>query len=304
MSSENEITTITFDPTAVEAQERALIDKQITTAKTYPRNVHRVRDNIIAIASMDEETAKACGYVLPRGGKNISGPSVHLARIVVQQYGNIRVESKVVDTGATHITGQATCIDLENNVGIRVEVKRRITNSKGDRYNDDMITVAGNAATSIALRNAVFNVVPKPLVDAGYKAAQQKITGDISDETKLIARRKAVLDGFQKSYGVSDSDVLRVLGLREITQIKGEELVTIIGLAQAIKDGDTTVDESFFPDKGKTTKDKKEDKETERVEIMIAETETIEQLTALKKQVSAKYHHMFTEREAVLNGNK
>lgn len=259
---ENEILTVEpLDLSVVEAQDKALIDKQIATAKQFPRNIHKAKDNIVAIASMDEETAKTCGYNLPRGGKNISGPSVHLARIIVQQYGNIRVDAKIIDTDRTHITAQATCIDLENNVGIRVEVKRKITNSNGQRYNEDMITVTGNAAAAIALRNAIFNVIPKPLIDAGYKAAQEKIVGKISNETDLITKRKKILDEFDKSYGVKEKEILKALGLRETTQIKVEELKVLIGLWQAIKDGDTTVDETFYPEKKEKEKvdEKKED---------------------------------------------
>lgn len=239
----------TIDLSVVEAQDRALIDKQISTAKAYPRNIHRVRDNIIAIAAMDEETARSCGYALPRGGKAINGPSVHLARIVAQQYGNIRIDAKIADIDRTHVTGQATCIDLENNVGIRVEVKRKITGSNGQRYNEDMITMTGNAASAIALRNAVFAVVPKPLIDAGYRASQDRILGDVSTEAALLIKRKEWLDFFMKTYGVDEKTVLKAMGLRESTQIKADQLRNLIGLHQAIKDGDTTVNETFYPEK-------------------------------------------------------
>lgn len=239
------------DLSVIEAQERAIIDKQIATAKAFPRNLQKVRQNIIAISSMDDETARSCSYSLPRGGKPITGKSIHLARIIVQQYGNVRVEAKIVSADSTHVTAQAMCIDLENNVGVKVDVKRRITDKNGRRFNDDMITVTGNAAAAIAYRNAVYNVVPKPLADAGYNAAQQKIIGDISDETKLAQKVKNAMDLFLKDYGVQESDVLKSLGLKETTQIRGDELKVLFGTYQALKDGDTTVDEAFYPDKKK-----------------------------------------------------
>lgn len=46
------------------------------------------------------------------------------------------------------------------------------------------------------------------------------------------------------------------------------------------------------------------DKEAERIEIMVDECGTPEQLAALKKQVEAKYHHLFAGKEAELNGSK
>jgi hypothetical protein len=262
-----------LDLSVVEAQDRALIDKQISTAKAYPRNIHRVRDNIVAIAGMDEDTARSCGYALPRGGKAINGPSVHLARIVAQQYGNIRIDAKIADIDRTHVTGQATCIDLENNVGIRVEVKRKITDKNGVRYNEDMITMTGNAASAIALRNAVFAVVPKPLIDAGYKASQEKMIGDVSDENKLVAKRKKTIDEFLKSYGVDEKAILKALGLRESTQIKADEIKNLIGIWQALKDGDTTVDETFYPEKKKEQSEEGK-KATDDLAAKLAEKKT------------------------------
>ena len=63
--------------------ERASVDSQVATAKQYPRNITRSINNSIAMATMDNDTAQSCGYALPRGGKPITGPSVHLAKIIV-----------------------------------------------------------------------------------------------------------------------------------------------------------------------------------------------------------------------------
>lgn len=226
-----------------EYQDRAQVDIQIATAKKYPRDVKRSRDNAIAIVTMDKDTASSCGYSLPRGGKSVSGPSVHLANILAQTWGNMRVEAKVIGADKTHVTSQATCFDLENNLAVRIEVKRRITDKYGKRFNDDMITVTGNAANSIAKRNAILSVIPKSVVESTYNAAQQMITGDISDENKLISKRKNVFEGYQNTHGLNENQVLSLIGLRSINQVKKDELVQLIGIAQAIKDGDTTVEE-------------------------------------------------------------
>ncbi len=238
-------------------QEKAQIDVQIATAKAYPRNIRRATENAIAIATMDMETAASCNYALPRGGKNITGPSVHLANILLQQWGNLRVDSKVVDIDNKHVTSEAVCLDLETNVAVRVQIKRRITDSKGKLYNDDMITVTGNAGNSIAKRNAVFSVIPKSVVNKAYKAAQQMITGDISDETKLIARRVQVIKGLKDAFGVSEAEILKSIGKASIDHIGADEIVTLIGFGQAIKDGDTTVDYVF---KGVRDKEDKTEK--------------------------------------------
>lgn len=226
------------------AQEAALIDRQIATAKAFPRNITKATESCVAIVSLDKETATTCHYSVPRGGKSISGPSVHLAKIVAQQWGNLRIQTRVIDVDAKHVTSQATCFDLENNIAIQVEVKRSIMTKNG-RMSDDMITVTGNAANSIALRNAVYAVVPRAVIDKVYNAAKRMITGDVSDADKLLVRRKQVIDRCKDAYNVTEAEVLSAIGKASVNNVTPDDLITLIGIGTAINDGDTTVDEAF-----------------------------------------------------------
>lgn len=255
-------------------QERAVIDVQIATAKQYPRNLKRAVDNSIATVTLDKDTAATCNYSLPRGGKTISGPSVHLAKVLAQFWGNMRIEAKVVSIDATSLTSQAVAFDLENNLAIKVEIKRSIMTKKG-RMDDSMIVVTGNAANSIALRNAVFTVIPKAVVDKVYNAAKQFITGDLSDETKLIKRRKEMVDFFKNTHGVEEAEVLSVIGKKTLSAVTSDDIMVLIGLAQAIKDGDTSVDLAFKKSNPKV------DSEMERFTGFLANCKTLDELDIL-----------------------
>ena len=161
---------------SLDRAERANIDIQVSTAKQYPRSISRCANNAVALVTMDKDTAQSCGYALPRGGKPITGPSVHLAKIIAQQYGNLRAEAKVVEITDKQVVSRGTAWDLENNYAVSFEVRRSIVGKNGNRFSDDMITVTGNAANSIAYRNAIFGIVPKSITDKAYKAAQHLIT--------------------------------------------------------------------------------------------------------------------------------
>jgi len=232
-----------------EAQSRAEIDIQISTAKMYPRNAERAVANVIATISRDKDLAQSCVYTLPRAGKEISGASVHLARFLASEYGNLRIDAKIVEIGDTMITAQAVAFDLEKNYAIRTEVKRRITNKNGERFADDMIVVTCNAGLAIASRNAILQVIPVTVTGRVYESAKKMIIGDMSDEQKMLKRRKEILDGFLNTYNVSESEILSLLELETVNQIKETQMLTLVGLGQAIKDGDTTVAEAF----GRTT---------------------------------------------------
>lgn len=238
---------------SLDRAERANIDIQVSTAKQYPRSISRCANNAVALVTMDKDTAQSCGYALPRGGKPITGPSVHLAKIIAQQYGNLRAEAKVVEITDKQVVSRGTAWDLENNYAVSFEVRRSIVGKNGNRFSDDMITVTGNAANSIAYRNAIFGIVPKSITDKAYKAAQHLITGDLSDEEKLIKRRDGAIKHFTDTYGITEEEVIKLCGKHTVNQIQADEIALLLGFAQSLKDGDTTVEELMAPfRKGKT----------------------------------------------------
>lgn len=219
---------------------KAEIDQQIATAHAFPRSVAKFKAEALEMATLDDETAESCFYSLPRGGKPIEGPSARLAEIVASAWGNLRYGARVVEITPTQVVAEGFCHDLQRNNAARIEVRRSIVGRSG-RYNDDMINVTGNAACSIALRNAIFKVVPMAYVKDVYMQARKVAIGDAST---LSARRAKMVDHFGK-MGVRPERILWLLGKRGVEDIDLDDIHTLIGLATAIKDGDTTVDQTF-----------------------------------------------------------
>lgn len=241
MNSKQDKVEIIDSATALSVINRTEIDMQVATAKQYPRDLARFNSNAMALATQDEETAGSCFYKLPRADKILEGPSVRLAEIVVFCWQNIRAESRVIGIDEKHVVAQSTCIDLENNTAVRVETKRRITNAKGQRYNDDMIQVTANAAVAIAFREAVFKVVPRSFIRPIYEAAKRRAIGD---NTTLAESRTRALSYLAK-HGVMQPTVLAKLGRATIAEVTLEDLETLRGLITAIKEGEVTIDNAF-----------------------------------------------------------
>ena len=225
------------------ALNRSEIDVQIATAKQYPRNLAQVLKNIETLATMDEETAGQCFYILRRQGKAIEGPSVRMAEIIASSWGNIRVQARIIANDGKMITAQGICHDLESNYAVSSEVKRRITDKNGKTYSEDMQVVTGNAACAIAMRNALFKVVPAALVKKVM--AKAKLVS-IGKANSLEESRQKMLDYFKK-LGVEDKNIFDYLSISKIDEIDTDMLVELRGLANAIKEGTTTVQETFFP---------------------------------------------------------
>lgn len=234
-----------IEPTVIESLERAQVDVQIETARRYPRVLSAVKARMMQFATLDEETAESCFYTLParRGGdgKPLQGPSVRLAEIALASYQHVKAGSRIIGDDGKFITAQAVVHDLENNVSVSIEVKRRVTTKDGKRFGDDMIAVTGNAATSIALRNAVFRVVPRALINPVYDAARRVAVGD---QKSLVDKRARTVEWLSKK-GVTLDRVLAAVGAAKLEDINLDQLETLKGLGTSIKDGELSVEEAF-----------------------------------------------------------
>ena len=237
-----ELETITRQVTPVLGTDSSY-DVQIATARKYPRVITDFMRQTTKLATLDEATAAACIYALPRGGKNIEGPAVRLAELVAHGWGNLRIQAAVLDSNETHVAARAEAWDLQSNTAIGFEVKRRITDAAGKRYNDDMVTVTGAGAASIAFRNVVFKVVPSVYWRPIYQACRQVIAG--TAETFQV-RRDALLKKFQV-MGVTLDQVYDVMAVKGIADITIDDMVVLTGLYTSLKEGDTTIEETFGP---------------------------------------------------------
>lgn len=226
---------------------RAEVDIQIATARKYPRQLSLVKQRMLSFATLDEETAAGCFYTLPArkggDGKPLQGPSIRLAEIAINSFQHIRAGSRIIADDGKFITAQGVVHDLENNVCVSIEVKRRVTGKDGRRYSDDMIATTGNAACSIALRNAAYRVIPLALVKPVYEAAKRLAIGD---GKSLVQRRSACLAHFAK-LGVPSEKIFAAVSVRSAEDIQLEHLETLMGFATAIKDGEVSIDEIFSP---------------------------------------------------------
>ena len=230
----------------LQAINRAEVDMQIATAKQYPRDLNAVLNKIATYATMDKETAEDCFYVLRRKDANgqdtvIEGLSVRMAEIIAGAWGNLRVQTRIIGNDGRMITAQAICHDLETNFAVSKEVKRSIVTKKGYTYSQDMQVVTGNAAASIAFRNAVLTVIPKAVTKRIINDVKQVALGQSID---LETSRQNIIAYFGK-LGVSQQQLFDYLGIKKIEEIDKQAVFELRATANAIKEGTTTVQETF-----------------------------------------------------------
>lgn len=238
----------------ISAMQKAEIDQLVATAQAFPRNSRQATAEAVEMARMDVETAESCFYSLKRHNKDgtekaIEGPSVRCAEIVAYCWGNLRYGSQVLGHDGKHVIGEGFCHDLQKNIAVRIQTKRRITDSGGRTYGDDMITVTGNAAAAIARRQAIFGAIPMSLVRQVYLQARdlaERQTGTTGDRWAKVV---AVFD----ALGVTGDQLLAYLGKDSVEDVTPPDFANLTGVRNAIRDGETTVEEQFG-DGGRTRK--------------------------------------------------
>lgn len=223
------------------AIDTAEINQQIATAHRFPRSPTAFRRRLYELVTMDVDIAESCIYAIPRDGKTVIGPSIRFAELLLVGWGNYRASTEVTEIGEEYIIAEGVFFDLETNGAIRAKTMRRIVNKAGKKFNHDMIVTTGNAACSIALRNAIIRGVPKA------------IWGDLFEEARKVAAGSAQTFGARRDkvmkelaiQGATPDQVFALLGVKGIEDLGTEHLIHLRGLHNAIKDGETTVDEAF-----------------------------------------------------------
>lgn len=232
----------------LEALNRSEIDMQIATAHRMPRDIARCKENMVALAAMDESVAYNCFYHLERTGKNggksvIEGPSVRFTEIISACWGNLRIAGRIVANDGKTITAQGICHDLESNVAYQTEVKRSILTSTGHTFSQDMQVVVGNAAVAIAQRNAICKVVPQVLIKSVVDEVQRKAADHIAKVGVQESWKKWVAY-LQGQYGVTEQMMLDYIG-KQRESLTVADIQTVTGVYNAIQEGTTTVEETF-----------------------------------------------------------
>ena len=104
-----------------------------------------------------------------------------------------------------------------------------------------MRVVIEKAAAAKARRDAIFQVVPRASAKFLETAAKDLLFGNASSITKWRTRIAA----WVKTLGIEEARVWKSLGVEGADDLKQSEIEMLIGIQNALKSGDTTLDEAF-----------------------------------------------------------
>lgn len=245
MDQDNELTQQSSIQTdmmvARQAQE---VQVAMLAAKKFPRDelyaIERIRKSCQRL-----KLAENAIYQYPRGGQQVSGPSIRLAEAIAQNWGNM--ESGVIElesaNGSSSMMSYAW--DLETNTRdakiFTVEHKR--DTKKGTYELTDARDIYEATANFAARRKraCILSVVPADVVELAVVECRKTLaSGDTRSVSEIL---KEMLKHF-KELGVTKEQLEKYLD-KKVADLLKEDLVDLRGIYKAIKDGQAKKEDYF-----------------------------------------------------------
>lgn len=235
------------------------VQARLIMAKKLPRDQMKSFSNIINSCKRPG-LAEDAMYAYPRGGELVTGPSIRLAEVLAQNWGNIDFGVREISQIKGSSFVQAYAWDLETNT---IQTKEFHVLHK--RYSKDKKTgapiikeltdprdiyelVANNGARR--LRACILGIIPGDIIDAAVEQSKKTLA---SSEEPLSERINKLVTAFGE-YGVKAEHLEKKL-CHKLEAIIETELVTLRAVYKSIKDGMATR-EAFFDFGVQATSDK------------------------------------------------
>jgi len=229
---------------------RSIAETQATMiiAQRFPRDQQKAMDRIVQ-ACTRPQLADVAIYAYPRGGTQVTGPSIRLAEAIAQNWGNLQFGIRELSQDNGRSSVQAYAWDIETNTRAEkvFEVKHERYTKKGTYPltdpRDIYELVANNGARR--MRACILSIVPGDVVEtavAQCEATQKAAMG--APEAKI----KSMLESFAK-YGVTKRQIEKRLQHRlDADTTVVAELLSLHKIFVSLKDGYTKPDEWFEPE--------------------------------------------------------
>lgn len=232
-------------------QSRAVQEVQaaLVIAKKFPRDLNAVFTNIIENCKRFSLAEKSL-YKYPRGGQSIEGPSIRMAEVMAQCYGNLDFGIRELERRTNVSICESYCWDMQTNTRqtkvFEVPHEIQLKNGTKKRLTDprDIYEIVANQGAR-RLRSCILGIIPGDFVEGAVK--QVKKTLAKGNDEPLVDRIRKMIMAF-KEFGVSQEMIEMRLGHKmDVTNI--EEIVDLVGIYTSIKDKQAKRGDFFdFPD--------------------------------------------------------
>lgn len=217
--------------------QRAIAEVQaaLVIAKQFPRNPIEAYDRVMN-ACQRPGLAQSAVYSYARGGSSVSGPSIRLAEMLAQNWGNIQYGIRELSSENGESTVEAFAWDVETNTR-QTKVFQvphiRYTKSGSKKLvdpRDIYELVANNGARR--LRACILGVIPGDVVDDAVAQCERTIHASADTSPESVQK---LVHAFEQ-FGVSKDDIEAFIQ-RRLEAITAANIVSLRKIFTSLRDG-------------------------------------------------------------------
>lgn len=225
-----------------QAQE---VQAAMVVAKRFPRDENASFARIMQ-SCQRKGLAERAMYEYPRGGQNVTGPSIRLAEAMAQNWGNLDFGITELEQKPGESTVMAYCWDLETNTRqTKIFTVPHIRQSKkGAQVLTDPRDIYEMVANQGArrLRSCILGVIPGDIVDAAVEQCNKTLTS--GDNTPLPDRIRNMVFFFQSKFGVPKECLEQYIGCKA-EAFTEQSVVRLRNVYNSIKEGRANREDYF-----------------------------------------------------------
>jgi hypothetical protein len=234
---ERETAPVPSNALAVAESNRAVAEVQaaMVIAQKFPRDHIKAMDRILQ-ACTRPTLADGALYEYARGGTTITGPSIRMAEMLAQNWGNIQFGIRELEQRDGESTVEAFAWDMETNTRqVKVFQVPHVRHTKNGAYpltdpRDIYETVANQGARR--LRACILGVVPGDVIEAAVGQCEVTLKTKIEVTPDRIKKMVETFEG----YGVTQAQ-LEANIQRRIDAITPALFLRLGKIANSLRDG-------------------------------------------------------------------
>lgn len=267
-----------------QAQE---VQAAMVVAKRFPRDENASYARIMN-ACKRQKLAECAVYEYPRGEKNVTGPSIRLAEMMAQNWGNVDSGIMELERKNGESTVMAYCWDLETNCRQTVifTVPHIRHTKKGDVALTDPRDIYEMVSNQGARRKraCILGIIPGDVVEDAVRECANTLRSGSKEPLGDRVRKMLVI--FKDEYGVPKESVEKYIGCKADAFTEAS-VVKLRGVYTALRDG--RADREQYFDIPTAAVDAAQEEETaEAPQVDDATGEVIENAEAPQEQKEKK----------------
>lgn len=218
------------------ARQAAEVQSAMVIAKRFPRDQIAAKNRIIQ-ACQRIKLAEASMYSYPRGGQQVTGPSIRLAEAMAQNWGNLDFGIIELDQNNGHSSVMAYCVDLETNTRqVKTftvpHVRHTRNGSKALTDPRDIYEMVANQGAR-RLRSCILGIIPGDVKDSAIEQCEKTISTGSGEP--LVDRVTKMVSAFA-DMGVTQEMMEKRLG-HKIEVTNETEFVSLRKIFTSLRDG-------------------------------------------------------------------